>query len=171
MGEGGRVELRANAYAAGKLIAESRLTRYVLAAAVVLVVVAALILDDSGGFFAQRGVLTNLVTDVALILLTLLVVDEYLRRRAERAWGKVAALAFDDFAQSARGIWIAVVRVAAVAGAPNEVDGYLAYAGEPEARQALTARLVALAREPEGRQALLEVLQPAVGRARGIFVR
>jgi hypothetical protein len=76
----------------------------VLAAAVVLVVVAALILDESGGFLAQRGVLTNLVTDLALILLTLLVVDEYLRRRAERAWGKVAALAFEDFAQSARGI-------------------------------------------------------------------
>ncbi len=165
------MQLRANAYAARKEIAESRLTRHVLAAAIVLAVVAAVVLDESGGYFADRAVLTNLVTDVALILLTLLVVDEYLRRRAERAWGNVAGLAFEDLAHSARGIWIAIARVGAVPGAPQDLDGYFAYASEREARKALTDRLVALAREPEGRQALLEVLQPAVGRARGIFVR
>jgi prepilin signal peptidase PulO-like enzyme (type II secretory pathway) len=77
----------------------------------------ALIADLSTDWWDDKPFLANTVSGALLLIVTLVLIDEYLRFRAAEEWKSVAAFALEDLARVARAVW---VRTASDAQPPLE---------------------------------------------------
>jgi hypothetical protein len=115
----------------------SRDRRLLWAAAVGLLVLAAAIGSDFivGSFWRRHALMTSLLANVLVVLITVVVVNELVERRDRQRWSLLAQSALFGLTQSARATWTALVEMVGV----TEIHGGDFNAMRDDAKLALDA--------------------------------
>lgn len=114
--------------------------------------------------------LTNVVSSILLLGLTVLLVDEYLSFRADRAWLPVAALALQDVGTAARDTWVRLASfIQPELGDPPHPGVYRNQITSLEGHDQQVQRLQEIVEYPDRREHLHGVLYRAAERTRAIL--
>jgi hypothetical protein len=143
-----------------------------IAAAVSIVLMAGAIASDFvvGSFWARHAMLTSVVANLLVVVLSVVVINEMIERRSRRRWNLLAQSVLFELLQGARLTWTSMVEMLGLASVRSgSVQSLLDGAQAALERSRVSDATTALLGDPERRERLQRVVQRLSDHTSGVI--